>query len=128
MRIALHIAAAALLLPVVAGAQGTLRDDIIHSQSLDLDRSIGIYLPEGYDPAGGIRYPVVYSLHGALNGYPGYWTNLQMKSSLDNLIGSGQIEPVIVVTPDGLIDPYARATGPTLSSMDLLRTSSSAMS
>lgn len=107
MRIALHIIAAALLLPMVAAAQGTLHDDIIFSQSLGLDRSIGIYLPEGYDPAGEVRYPVVYFLHGALNGYSGYWTNFQMKNSLDNLIGSGQIEPVIVVTPDGLIGPYA---------------------
>jgi S-formylglutathione hydrolase len=95
------------LLPVAAGAQGSLHDDIIFSQSLGLDRSLGIYLPEGYDPASEAGYPVVYFLHGALNGYPGYWTNFQMRTSLDNMIGSGQIEPLIMVTPDGLIGPYA---------------------
>ncbi len=93
MRIACIITVLLLLTAVDAGAQGTLHDDIIFSQSLGLDSSIGIYLPEGYDPVCDVRYPVVYFLHGALNGYPGYWTNFQMKTSLDNLIGSGQIEP-----------------------------------
>jgi len=106
MQMKLTIAALLLLLPVAAMAQGTLHDNLIYSQSLGFDRSIGIYLPEGYDPDSQVRYPVVYFLHGALNGYPGYWTNFQMKTSLDNFIASGQIEPVIMVTPDGLIGPY----------------------
>ena len=50
-----------------------IRDDIPHgavginwhnSQVTDDTRSYYVYTPPGYDPAGAIRYPVLYLLHG----------------------------------------------------------------
>lgn len=108
MKATLIVAMLFAFLPGVAGAQGTLIDTLsFYSQSLGFERDYAIYWPEGYDPAGEDRYPVVYFLHGAIFGYPIYWTYFGMKASLDTLIASGQIEPVIMVTPDGLIGRYA---------------------
>lgn len=96
-----------VILPSSIGAQGTLETLTIYSELLEMNRDIGIYLPEGYDPDGIERYPVVYFLHGARTSWPIYWTYFQMQSSLDDLIATGQIEPLIMVTPDGLVGPYA---------------------
>jgi S-formylglutathione hydrolase len=107
MKWMLVIAVLVLALPSPAGAQGTLDHVTIYSDLLGMERDIDIYRPQGYDPAGGERYPVIYFLHGTwYNCFPVYWTHLRMKASLDSLIAIGQIDPLIMVTPDGLIGPY----------------------
>jgi S-formylglutathione hydrolase FrmB len=95
-----------VVMAMPASGQGTLIDVMVPSQAIDDTIAVGIYLPQGYDPGGQQSYPVVYFLHGTGYSYPIYWTYFQMKASLDNLIGTGAIEPVIVVTPDGLCEPY----------------------
>ncbi len=96
-----------LLLPAQGHTQGTLEDISIYSPSLGMNRLLGVYTPAGYDPEGDERYPVVYFLHGENYGYSIYWGSWgQMKTSLDNLIGTQQISPMIVVTPDGTGPPF----------------------
>jgi endo-1,4-beta-xylanase len=62
-----------------------------------------VYLPPGYD-AGGLRYPVVYDLHG-LTGSE-YDDPQWVVPSLEGAMKKGLIGPVIVVFPDGLMQSY----------------------
>jgi len=84
--------------------QGTVVDTSFFSTSLNADRSLHIYLPEGYDPNGAIDYPVVYFLHGATVNHTAYQF---LNGILDILISNQTIEPVIMVRPDGSVSPYA---------------------
>jgi len=92
-----------LLAPAAFGA-GTLEYQIFFSTHLGMNRNVGVYLPEGYDPAQPTRYPVIYFLHGWGGNHTSYWYLLQ--PVLDSMIGAGQIQPCIVVTPNGYIPPY----------------------
>lgn len=47
--------------PLVLGRSGTL-----HSKALDGDRTINIYLPEGFSPKDTLSYPVIYVLDGGM--------------------------------------------------------------
>ena len=58
-----------------------------------------VYTPPGDDPAGSMRYPVVYLLHG-WSGGAGDWTEAgQVHLMLDNLIAQGRAVPMIAVMP-----------------------------
>lgn len=80
-------------------AKGTLTYLTFFSESLQKNMSIATYLPEGYDTAGSKRYPVIYFLHGGYSSYTPYTAGLA--TALDDMIGSGQIQPYILVAPDG---------------------------
>ncbi len=99
---------AALVLPALLPASpraGTVVDHQFYSPALGEVRDLRIYLPDGYDPVGTARYPVVYFLHGSNpNGYEPYWSMLT--GILDWNIGIGAIKPLILVTPDGRCGPY----------------------
>jgi S-formylglutathione hydrolase FrmB len=90
-----------LMLPAIVFSQGTVSLTSFYSNSLGENRSIYVYLPEGYDPGGSTIYPVIYFLHGGGFGSYPYIHNI-----LDDLIGSGTIAPVIFVQPDGTGGPY----------------------
>jgi len=62
-----------------------------------------VYLPAGYDESK--QYNVVYLMHG-IGGSENEWGfndkyNSKLKKILDNLMGDGDVEPFIVVTPNG---------------------------
>jgi enterochelin esterase-like enzyme len=76
-----------LLLPgIVHAFGGTTQDFTFTPASLGIARTARVYLPEGYDPGGIKRYPVIYFLHGANYDYPIYWSYFGLKTSLDTLI------------------------------------------
>lgn len=66
------------------------------------DKNAYVYLPAGYDPNG--QYCVIYLMHG-IGGNECEWglnlDNSELKNILDNLIGRGDIAPLILVTPNG---------------------------
>lgn len=84
--------------------QGTLNNIAFFSNSLEKNRSVQVYLPEGYNPEDSTRYPVIYYLHGATGNH---LSNSQIKNILDTLISNNYMSPVIVVKPDGSIGPFA---------------------
>lgn len=89
---------------LIASAGGTWVDTTFVPPSLGFETPLMVYLPEGYDPAGSIDYPVVYWLHGWGQHYDHY---LPMQlASMDSLIGSGMITPMILVKPEGWCEPY----------------------
>lgn len=61
-----------------------------------------VYLPAGYDEKN--KYNVMYLMHG-IGGSEREWElnkdGSKLRRMLDNLIGSGEVEPFIVVTPNG---------------------------
>ncbi|WP_343746561.1 alpha/beta fold hydrolase [Chitinophaga sp.] len=94
--------------PVV---KGTVQRIKIHSKLLEgnlsgdsADRYASVYLPAGYNNAGGKRYPVVYFLHGYTDndakvyGFEKHWMSLP--AVLDTAFSQNPGSGMIFVTPD----------------------------
>lgn len=94
-----------LALSVEVFAGGTVVNTSFFSPAVGQEKSVQVYLPEGYQPQGSGRYPVIYYFHGAgpLLGHNEFPT---LVATLDEMIATCQIKPVIVVRPDGFSAPY----------------------
>ncbi|OGU84985.1 MAG: hypothetical protein A2W11_14020 [Ignavibacteria bacterium RBG_16_35_7] len=86
-----------------AFGQGTVVNKTFYSKSLDKNRGVQIYLPQGYDPQSTVKYPVIYFLHGATVNQTQYTPLFDI---FNNLIAAHLISPLIVVKPDGSIGPW----------------------
>jgi len=75
-------------------------DRTLASQSLGREMGYSVYLPPGYDSSADTRYPVLYMLHG-LGGSQRSWQNDGLFQTATDLIQSGEISPMIIVTPEG---------------------------
>ena len=68
----------------------------------DVEKDAYVYLPYGYDESK--QYNVLYLMHG-IGGDEAEWemtgSSSRVKCIMDNLIYNGDIEPFIVVTPNG---------------------------
>ncbi|MBS1566961.1 MAG: esterase family protein [Bacteroidetes bacterium] len=83
------------------------RDNIPHgkltvvqylSKTLEASRQMNVYTPPGYSP--GVKYPVLYLLHG-LGEDCRQWTEwCQADEIIDNLLAESKIQPVIMVFPN----------------------------
>ncbi|MBP2350357.1 enterochelin esterase-like enzyme [Kribbella aluminosa] len=82
--------------PAPPGPPGVIKSAAVRSATLGEDINYNVYLPAGYDESTR-RYPVIYLLHGRGDSMSA-WT--QVKSRLDELIGSGEIPPAIAIMPD----------------------------
>ena len=71
------------------------------SPSLKRKMKFGIYLPPGYKRNKTTTYPVLYFLGGYNMSISGM-ANSRMRSALDTLILSGEIQKMIIVIPDGM--------------------------
>ena len=80
---------------------GTVQEGHFRSVALGSDVHYIVYLPHNYATSG-LRYPVIYLLHGK-SGRMSDW--LYVKSDLDRLIAEGKIPPMIAVLPDA---PYSK--------------------
>jgi len=94
-----------LTIALEAQSQGTAYESkTLSSNILKMDRKFSIYLPAGYESSD-LSYPVLYLLHpaGPANTIPNQQSWLYyggLKQYLDRAIESGEIVPMIVVTPD----------------------------
>jgi enterochelin esterase-like enzyme len=79
-----------------AAEPGTIAPAAVRSATLGEDINYNVYLPAEYEESDR-RYPVIYLLHGRGDSMSA-WT--QVKSRLDELIGSGEIPPTIAIMPD----------------------------
>lgn len=98
--------------PSKAVATGTLRIiDNVASPQLGNSRKLRIYLPPGYDAHPQQRYPVLY-MHDGQNLFDpktaAFGTAWEIGATVDKLIATGTIEPLIVVgvdnTPDRIVE------------------------
>ncbi len=76
------------------------------SNLINEERRLIVYLPPGYNDSPQRRYPTLYMLHG----YGGCidpiteWETWGLKDKSESLTTSGQIQPMIIVQPDGFMD------------------------
>lgn len=84
--------------------------DYAGDPSIEVSKTANIYLPYGYHDNGDVKYNVLYLLHG-IGGDENEWGMCNDKDGnsdasvvrniMDNLIYNGDIEPFIIVTPNG---------------------------
>jgi enterochelin esterase-like enzyme len=67
-----------------------------------------VYTPPNYDAARARPYPTLYLSHGGGENEMGWSTQGVLGNIMDNLINSGQIQPVVVVMPNA--SGYATST------------------
>ncbi len=80
---------------------GTVSKVWYDSPALGMTRRMTVYTPAGYEDSVSRRYPVFYLLHG-MGGDEEAWSQLgRAVQILDNLIASGEAEPMILVMPNG---------------------------
>jgi enterochelin esterase-like enzyme len=98
-RIAVAALAAFALLIMAPAFGGMVVTRQLESAALGRTWSYAVYLPSGYETSG-LRYPVLYLLHG--NGGNLYtWANDgRIQSTADALMASGEIPPAVIVMPD----------------------------
>jgi enterochelin esterase-like enzyme len=72
---------------------GSLRSDL-----LKLPMEYSVYLPPCYDQQPESRYPVLYMIHG-MNYNNDQWDRLGADETADSLVGSGDVNPFIIVMP-----------------------------
>ena len=90
---------------------GIVHRHFYHSKVIGDDRDYYVYTPPGYDPAGPVRYPVLYLLHG-LGDEAVSWSSVGCAHViLDNLIAEGKVRPMILVMPLGYGRPPAEVVG-----------------
>jgi S-formylglutathione hydrolase FrmB len=77
-------------------ASGRLLTLELQSDAMQNTQHVNVLVPEGYDPSGATRYPVLYLLHGALGSYVD-WAANGAQAALGDF-------PAIVVMPDDGVD------------------------
>jgi enterochelin esterase-like enzyme len=89
--------------------------------------NFAIYTPPGYDE-GNDHYPVLYFLHGIVGNFWLYWAGISENvpeangdagAWINNLIETGKIPPMIIVTPDDE-DGHWGATNDTMVTQELV--------
>lgn len=82
-------------------AHGTVSKVWYNSPTLGMKRRMSVYTPAGYESDRLKSYPVLYLLHGMGGDEEAWLTQGRAAQILDNLIARGEIEPMIVVMPNG---------------------------
>lgn len=80
--------------------RGTVEYVWYDSALLKSSRRVAVYTPYGYNPAGTVRYPVLYMLHGEAGDEDSWLSSGRVAQMLDNLILQGRAKPMILVMPD----------------------------
>ena len=70
---------------------------VLHSETLNADRTYSVFLPNNYDADSMRRYPILYMLHGLSGTDQGWFENYHFKDIYDSLVDAGEIEEMIVV-------------------------------
>lgn len=82
-------------------AQGQVRSCSYYAASQKKFRRAMVYTPAEYEKKAKKRYPVLYLQHGMGEDETGWSTQGYMQHIMDNLIASGECEPMIVVMESG---------------------------
>jgi len=87
-----------LVVAAAALAQSKIVTESVQSQLLGCEQKYNVYLPDGYDAAQ--SYPVIYLLHGLYGDYTDWVKQGNMRIVADELIGTGELRPVVIVMPN----------------------------
>ncbi len=66
-----------------------------------IEKEVKVYLPKGYSENGDERFPVFYLLHGFPGSNSDWLINAHLQNTLDELIDTNKLPPILVVLPDG---------------------------
>ena len=89
----------ALLLTALPGfAKSMIVRDSLRSETLGRAVRYNVYLPDGFERSGK-DYPVVYLLHGLYGNNEDWEKRGQMRTILDELIGTGEAVEMVVIMP-----------------------------
>lgn len=73
---------------------------MFRSEALNQEMPMNIYVPPGYDASNEAQtYPVLYMLHGYAGNENSWFPNFGMAQKAEELIKSGSIKPMIIVSP-----------------------------
>ena len=89
--------------PQMGVAKGQVRSVEYYSESQKQWRRAMVYTPAEYETSKK-KYPVLYLQHGMAEDETGWSTQGRMNHIMDNLIASGECEPMIVVMESGDIE------------------------
>lgn len=78
---------------------GTVTSVNVPGKTKKTSTALNVYTPPCYSSTNGIRYPVLYMLHGQTYDDT-QWLQLGLTADADQLIASGQIAPLIIVMPN----------------------------
>lgn len=78
--------------------RGTVQSRMVPTTLLKDDIPVRVYTPPCYESASSMKYPVLYLLHGQ-SYKEDQWLRLGIVDSADELIQSGEINPLIIVMP-----------------------------
>jgi S-formylglutathione hydrolase FrmB len=90
--------ALALMAAVPGLAKSLIVRDSLESAVLSRAVKYNVYLPDGFEAAGK-TYPVVYLLHGLYGNNEDWEMRGQMRTVLDELIGTGEAAEMVVIMP-----------------------------
>jgi enterochelin esterase-like enzyme len=82
------------------GVASRVERSVFHSAALGREMPYTVYVPSGYDESTHNRYPTLYMLHG-MGGHNTEWEGYGLLQSADSLIAAGEIDPIIIVLPQG---------------------------
>lgn len=99
-RLAIAVIAALLAVGGAWAQRSRMVTDTIHSQVLGAPRAFTAYLPPSFDADPQRRYPVLYLLHGLWGNNEDWKNNTQLQIIADRLIRNGEIDEMVIVTPD----------------------------
>ena len=95
-----------LLADAPEGERGEVSVLTYHSAVTGAERSAYVWTPVDYDPARAEPYPLFVLNHGGGQNW-GDWVEVgRAPQILDNLYRQGEIEPMVVVMPDGNVPNY----------------------
>ena len=92
---------------------GAVETKTFYSEALGQTMEYNIYLPPGYDDLRQrfTTYPVVYLLHGRPGADNDWVSKGGAAEAMDTLLAEGQVQPMIIVMPQGSGSRFAYATG-----------------
>ena len=96
-----------LVLPLISVAQTgkVMEHQVLKSKILNKDVHYTIYLPPDYSTSDR-RYPVVYLLHGFTDDDRAWLQFGEVNHYADKAIATGEIPPLIIITPDAGVTWY----------------------
>jgi enterochelin esterase family protein len=106
-----HVPGAVSWEPAAGIARGAVAHHFYHSSLIGDDRDFYVYTPPNYDPNRKEPYPVLYLLHGLGDDAAGWITAGAANVILDNLIGQGKAQPMIMVNTLGYGVPLTTMFG-----------------
>ena len=92
---------------------GAVETKTFYSEALGQTMEYNIYLSPGYDDLRQrfTTYPVVYLLHGCPGADNDWVSKGGAAEAMDTLLAEGQVQPMIIVMPQGSGSRFAYATG-----------------